>query len=119
MLPDVLSDRRKKVEKDRDELEAELYRQIGQLKVEVEWLKKITIAPLEEKRGLVEPANPMLAISRQGEPLWLGRSSFYYKSRSDRSYNLLLMNLIDEQFTRAPFYGVPKMTAWDRWPVVP
>ena len=40
MLPGLFSDRRKRVEKDREELEAELYRQIGQLKVEVEWLKK-------------------------------------------------------------------------------
>lgn len=40
MLPDLFSDRRKKVEDDRDELEAELYRQIGQLKVELDWLKK-------------------------------------------------------------------------------
>jgi len=39
-LPDLFSDRRKRVEKDRDELEAELYRQIGQLKVELDWLKK-------------------------------------------------------------------------------
>jgi len=40
MLPGIFSDRRKHAEKNRDELEAELYRQIGQLKVEVEWLKK-------------------------------------------------------------------------------
>lgn len=40
MLPDVFSNRRKTQEKEREELEAELYRQIGQLKVEVEWLKK-------------------------------------------------------------------------------
>jgi len=39
-LPVVFSDKRKKGEKDRDELEDELYRQIGQLKVELEWLKK-------------------------------------------------------------------------------
>lgn len=26
----------------------------------------------------------------------------------------MLMNLIDEQFTKTPFYGVPKMTAWLR-----
>jgi len=43
MPPDLFSDRRKRVEKERDELEAELYRQIGQLKVEVEWLKKLQL----------------------------------------------------------------------------
>jgi len=40
MIPELFSDRRKKMEKDRDELEAELYQQIGQLKVELDWLKK-------------------------------------------------------------------------------
>jgi transposase len=39
-LPDLFSDRRKREEKNRNELEDELYRQIGQLKVELEWLKK-------------------------------------------------------------------------------
>jgi len=39
-LPDLFSDRRKRVDKDREETEAELYRQIGQLKVELDWLKK-------------------------------------------------------------------------------
>ena len=39
-LPELFSDRRRRGDKDRDELEAELYRQIGQLKVELDWLKK-------------------------------------------------------------------------------
>jgi len=39
-LPELFSDRRKRVDKDREETEAELYRQIGQLKVELDWLKK-------------------------------------------------------------------------------
>lgn len=39
-LPTVFSERRKAGEQAREEQEAELYRQIGQLKVEVEWLKK-------------------------------------------------------------------------------
>jgi len=28
--------------------------------------------------------------------------------------NLLIMRLLDEQYTRTPFYGVPRMTAWLR-----
>ena len=39
-LPALFSDHRKKEEKGREELESELYRQIGQLKVELDWLKK-------------------------------------------------------------------------------
>ena len=39
-LPDIFSRKRKKKESDAEALEAELYRQIGQLKVELDWLKK-------------------------------------------------------------------------------
>ena len=39
-LPAVFSERKKAVERSREEKESELYQQIGQLKVEVDWLKK-------------------------------------------------------------------------------
>lgn len=39
-LPQMFSDRRQKVDQEKDDLIAELYRQIGQLKVEADWLKK-------------------------------------------------------------------------------
>ncbi len=39
-LPDLFTDRRKKRDKEQEELVDELYRQIGQLKVELDWLKK-------------------------------------------------------------------------------
>ena len=39
-LPDLFTDRKKKKDKDQEELVSELYRQIGQLKVELDWLKK-------------------------------------------------------------------------------
>jgi transposase-like protein len=39
-LPDVFSDRRRKQDQEGEEMTSELYRQIGQLKVELEWVKK-------------------------------------------------------------------------------
>jgi putative transposase len=63
---------------------------------------------------LIDPGNAMITITRQCDLLGLARSSYYYSSERDDSYNLYLMNLIDEQFTRTPFYGVEKMTAWLR-----
>jgi putative transposase len=53
----------------------------------------------------------MLSISRQCELLGLSRASYYYRSERDDRYNQRLMNLIEEQFTRLPFYGVERMTA--------
>ena len=39
-LPDIFSGKNDRERKERDSLEEELYRQIGQLKVELDWLKK-------------------------------------------------------------------------------
>jgi len=39
-LPDLFSDRRNRAARDEEELKAQLYQQIGQLKVELDWLKK-------------------------------------------------------------------------------
>jgi len=39
-LPDIFSSGRTKREQNSEELESELYKQIGQLKVELDWLKK-------------------------------------------------------------------------------
>jgi transposase-like protein len=38
--PGIFSDKKERIEKQSQELESELYRQIGQLKVELDWLKK-------------------------------------------------------------------------------
>jgi transposase len=39
-IPAIFSDRRRRSEKEGEELTSELFRQIGQLKVELDWLKK-------------------------------------------------------------------------------
>jgi len=39
-LPELFSSRRPQQERAREEIEADLYQQIGQLKMELEWLKK-------------------------------------------------------------------------------
>ncbi len=49
---------------------------------------------------------------QQCELLGLARSSYYYEPVPEREENLLLMRLLDEQYTRTPFYGTRKMTAW-------
>jgi len=75
VLPEVFSHRRPQEQESRDELVAELYRQIDQLKVEMEWLKKISKAPLELKRVEVDGGVRMLerkSISADGRAtkLW-------------------------------------------------
>ena len=60
---------------------------------------------------MIDSGNEMIPVWRQCELLGLARSSHYYDSQRDEGYNLHLMNLIDEQFTRTPFYGVERMKA--------
>jgi putative transposase len=76
--------------------------------------KSSLISSPESKRHLVEAQHPQLRVSRQCELLSLARSSFYYEPATESEENLLLMRLIDEQYTRTPFYGSPRMTAWLR-----
>ena len=54
---------------------------------------------------MVEPENEHISISRQCVLLGLPRSSYYRKSASRDALNLKLMRLIDEEFTKHPFYG--------------
>ena len=42
----------------------------------------------------------------------INRSSLYYEARPETEYNLELMHLIDEEFTRHPFMGVESMTTY-------
>lgn len=58
--------------------------------------------------------HPQLSVREQCDLLGLHRSSFYYEAIPENEYNLQLMNLIDEQYTKTPFYGSPKITAWLR-----
>ncbi len=62
----------------------------------------------------IEHDNLKISVSRQCELLGLGRSSLYYRPGRDESYNEHLMQLIDKQYTKTPFYGVPKMTIFLR-----
>lgn len=53
-----------------------------------------------------------MSITRQCQLLGLARTTWYYQPRGESLRNLRLLNLLDEQYTRTPFYGVPRMTAW-------
>jgi putative transposase len=44
--------------------------------------------------------------------LGLNRSSLYYEPAPETHENLRLMRLIDEQYTRCPFYGSRRIAAW-------
>lgn len=53
-----------------------------------------------------------MSISRQCQLVGLPRASFYYQPQPESKENLMLMRLLDEQYTLTPFYGIRRMTAW-------
>lgn len=61
---------------------------------------------------MIQTDHPKLSIARQCELLGVSRSGFYYKPVGEDPEDVELMRLLDEQYTRTPFYGVRKMTAW-------
>jgi putative transposase len=111
-LPNLFGSRESRQAKSEEALIATLYQQIGQLKVQVDWLEKNQNHSIEQKRALIEPGHPDLSIAQQGKLLGLARSSYYYEAAPESEENLHLMRLLDEQYTRTPFYGTRKMTAW-------
>ena len=62
----------------------------------------------------MELAHPDLSVRRQCELLGVNRAGLYYQPRGESEENLRLMRLLDEQYTRTPFYGRRRMRAWLR-----
>jgi putative transposase len=68
---------------------------------------------VEQKRLCIEPGHAELSIRRQCQFLGLSRASYYRQSRTSEE-TLALMRLINETYTRWPFYGTRKMRDWLR-----
>ena len=63
---------------------------------------------------LIDWEHKDLSVYQQCELLGLSRSSLYYDPRPIDDETLLLMRLVDEEYTRHPFYGTHKMTIYLR-----
>jgi putative transposase len=63
---------------------------------------------------MIEPGHDRIPLERQCALVGLPRASFYYRPRPITALEELLMRLIDEVYTRCPFYGVRRITAWLR-----
>ena len=112
--PSVFASNGERKQREQEAQEAELYEQIGRLKMELEWLKKKLPASVRERRHMVDSQHATLSVRRQSELLGLNRASFYFQAASESALNLDLMRLIDAQYLRTLFNGWPKMTAYLR-----
>lgn len=53
----------------------------------------------------LDPRDNELSIRRQAELLGVNRSSYYYQPATESVKNMELMKIIDEEYTKHPFYG--------------
>ena len=60
----------------------------------------------------MEREHPEISVRRQCELLGVNRSGLYYQPVGESEANLGLMRLIDQEYTRHPFYGSRRMTGW-------
>lgn len=59
---------------------------------------------------MIEKDNPEISVSKQCDLLTIHRSGIYYEPVPESDLNLELMKVIDKEYQRLPFYGVPRMT---------
>jgi putative transposase len=60
----------------------------------------------------VDREHAEISVRRQCELLGANRSGLYYEPVGESEENLTLMRLLDQQYTRTPFYGGRKMVEW-------
>jgi putative transposase len=72
--------------------------------------KKIDDLSLKEKKRMIDPLDFITSVRKQCEWLGLNRSSLYYEPPPVSAEDHMFMNLLDEQHTKTPFYGVKRMT---------
>ena len=101
----------KKAAEDEEAVRDQLYQQIGQLQVELAWLKKKLDGSLADRRSLIDATEADLSIVRQCQLAGVARSSFYYQAVEEGPEAAWLRRRIDQIYTNNPAYGSPRITA--------
>ena len=76
--------------------------------------KKITNFELTERQELIDENDDIYSVRMQCQILGLNRSSWYYTPAPLSEEDQKLMDLLDAQYTKTPFYGVRNMTVYLR-----
>lgn len=63
---------------------------------------------------MIEFGLETIPVTHLCELLGMARSTFYFRPKGLNEEDIALMRLIDEQYTKTPFYGYRKMTHWLR-----
>ena len=74
--------------------------------------KKVRDQPLRQRQSWVDSGDK-LSVVRQCQLVGLARSTVYAsKAVVADEYELILLRMLDEEYTRHPFYGSRKMVVW-------
>lgn len=65
---------------------------------------------MSDKKKLIEPSHPHISLVRQCQLLDINRSSIYYQPQPISPTDILLMDKIDQVYTKFPYYGAPRIT---------
>ena len=77
--------------------------------------KKVRDQPLSLRQTWVDPNDGRLAITAQCRLAGIARSTVYTgKAERVDGFELILLRLLDEEYTRHPFLGSRKMVVWLR-----
>ena len=94
--------------KNNDTLVARLYQQIGQLKVERDFLEeRVRSMTPAQRRELTDRQHRHLSIVRQCQLTGVSRSSLYYRPKGTPPGDLSLMQAMDRPVPGNPFSTVP------------
>ena len=116
--PGLFGTGQKSEEKAKDIQISQLYRHIGQLKVERSFRGRIggKVRSMSRKvrQAMIDRKGSKLSLVRQCSLLDISRGSVYYRPTPARAGDLDLMALMDRQYMKTPFYGSRRMKVWLR-----
>ena len=70
------------------------------------------IQSVSDRRYLIDKTHEKLSINRQCDLLEVSKGALYYEPRPIDPYTLLLMDLMDAQHTKTPFYGSRRLAVY-------
>ena len=73
--------------------------------------KNLAFLTIEQKKKLIEKDNEQITLKRQAQLLDISRAAIYYQPKENPK-NIALMGLIDEIYTKYPFFGSRTIRKW-------
>lgn len=75
--------------------------------------KNLIFLTFDQRKKLIEKDNSQLTLKRQAQLLDISRASIYYQPKVNQR-DIAIMNLIDEIYTKYPFFGSRTIRKWLR-----